>query len=67
MVETLIKSSAVGVDMLWIQLVGAFFAIEGAANLVYWYIWGGGVKDNMYWQVGRGLRMALGLGLVFLA
>jgi hypothetical protein len=53
--------------MLWTELVGVFFAIEGGANLFYWYVWGGGVKDNLYWQFGRFLRMVLGLILVFFA
>ena len=52
---------------LWVRLIGAFFAIEGAGNLVYWHIYGVGIADNNFWQLGRALRMALGLILVFYA
>lgn len=53
--------------MILFQAIGGFFALEGAANLVYWTYRGNGVKDNGYWQIGRILRLALGLVLVALA
>ena len=53
--------------MILFQGIGAFFALEGAANIVYWFYRGNGVKDNNYWQLGRALRLALGLVLVALA
>jgi hypothetical protein len=40
--------------------VGGFFTLEGAANIYYWR------NDNhpWYFQVGRGLRIVFGMGLV---
>jgi hypothetical protein len=52
--------------MLWIKLIGLFFMGEGVANLVYWYLYGIGIADNDYWQLGRLLRFMLGLALVIL-
>ena len=62
----LYSSSYITAAMLWIKVVGAFFALEGAANIYYWYRYGNGVKDNDYWQWGRVLRMILGIALVVL-
>jgi hypothetical protein len=50
--------------MIWIKAIGSFIALEGGANIIYWYLYGNGVKDNDYWQIGRALRMALGLALI---
>jgi hypothetical protein len=49
---------------LVIKGIGAYFAIEGAGNIVYWYLFGGGVADNNFWQIGRFIRMVLCLILV---
>jgi len=48
----------------WIKLVGVYFAVEGGANLIYWYLYGGGVADNNFWQVGRALRLIFGIALI---
>jgi len=50
--------------LIWIVAIGSFFALEGGANIIYWARYGNGVKDNNYWQIGRALRMALGLALI---
>ena len=52
--------------MILFKAIGVFFAIEGGANIVYWRLYGNGVKDNNYWQMGRLLRMVLGIVLVIL-
>lgn len=49
---------------LWVVLVGIYFAVEGFANIVYWHLYGNGVKDNNFWQMGRALRTFLGIALI---
>lgn len=34
--------------------------------MIYWRLFGRGVKDNYYWQIGRMLRAVLGIVLVVL-
>jgi len=34
--------------------------------MIYWRLFGRGVKDNDYWQIGRMLRTILGIVLVIL-
>ena len=46
---------------------GLFYLVEGGANLVYWYLYGGGIKDNPYWQIGRLIRTIGGLVLILLS
>ena len=52
--------------LILFKAIGVFFAIEGGANMVYWRLFGRGVKDNDYWQIGRVLRTVLGIVLVIL-
>jgi len=51
-----------------IKLIGAFFAIEGGANLVWWYFNPPNDPTNAtmqtVWEVGRVLRVILGVVLV---
>lgn len=53
-----------------IKLIGAFFAIEGGANLVWWFI--NPPTDNVnivwqnVWEVGRILRTIFGIVLIIL-
>ncbi|MGD0329317.1 MAG: hypothetical protein ABSB40_06625 [Nitrososphaeria archaeon] len=48
--------------MIWIKGIGAFIAIEGAANIWYWW----DDKHPWYFQVGRLLRTVFGIVLVVL-
>ena len=43
--------------------LGSFFAIEAAANLVYWR----NDKHPFLFQLGRGLRLILGISLMALS
>ena len=52
--------------MIVIKAIGVFIRIEGRANIVYWHLFGNGVKDNDYWQIGRLARTVLGIVLVIL-
>jgi hypothetical protein len=52
--------------LILFKTIGVFFAIEGGANIVYWRLFGRGVKDNDYWQIGRLVRTVLGIVLVIL-
>jgi len=54
------------ISLILFKAIGAFFAIEGGANMIYWRLFGRGVKDNDYWQIGRMLRAVLGIVLVVL-
>jgi hypothetical protein len=55
----------------WIVLgIGVFFMLEGAGNLVWWYI--NPPTDNVnvvwqsLWEVGRVFRVILGIALIAL-
>jgi hypothetical protein len=53
-------------SLILFKVIGAFFATEGGANMVYWRLFGRSVKDNYYWQIGRLFRTVLGIVLVIL-
>ena len=53
-------------SLILFKSIGVFFATEGGANMIYWRLFGRGVKDNHYWQIGRMLRTVLGIVLVVL-
>jgi hypothetical protein len=54
------------ISLILFKAIGVFFAIEGGANIVYWRLFGKGVKDNDYWQIGRLMRTFLGIVLLIL-
>ena len=43
---------------------GGFIAVEGAANLVYWYYFPHSAGARWWWEIGRVIRIVVGLIIV---